>query len=71
VIYIYNYFKDGYFKCDGCNYPLWEGDKFLRINGKRYCENCIQNMMETANWYDSSEADYINQETHEKINERK
>jgi len=66
-----SYEKDGYFRCDKCNEPVGESDRFLVINGERICENCVNEMMRFACWEDSDEADEINREAHRRIEENR
>ena len=71
MINIYNYNDEGYFRCDECHSPLWEGDEFIRYNDKRYCLNCVQkyidSITEFASWHDSSYAQYIDLEIQKRI----
>lgn len=67
MIHIYDYNHDGYFKCDISHEPLWEGDAYIKVNGLRISQKWIDKNWKIAGWEDSSEADYINQETHERI----
>ena len=66
---MYNYQTDGYFKCDRCHNPLFEGDKFLRFNGERICQNCIDKEWWYASSEDSDYYDYVNREVHRRIEE--
>lgn len=61
---IYNYETDGLFKCDECGEPVWEGDEFVVINGKRICKCCFKDKIRIACWEDSDEAEHINFEVH-------
>lgn len=69
MTYIHNYSQEGLFRCDLCFSPLWEGDRFIRLYGKRICKNCIDNMIEYATWEDSDEANHFNQLVHERIDD--
>lgn len=31
-------------ECSGCGYGIFEGDRFLQIGTKYYCEQCLDNM---------------------------
>jgi hypothetical protein len=66
VIYIYNYDKDGYFKCDNCGEPLYDGDPYIVIDSERICMNCINDMIRYASFEDSDECEYQNRIQHER-----
>lgn len=71
MIHIINYDKNGLFLCDKCNYPVWEGDPFVRYKGKRYCLKCvydyIDDITEYASFQDSDYAQQLDSEIQERI----
>ena len=34
--------------CDGCGYGIYEGEHYWKFDGKRYCENCVDDAEEEA-----------------------
>jgi hypothetical protein len=70
---MYDYPNLGWFQCDECHEPLWEGDPFIKHNGKRICLDCIQKYIDShteyASYLDSSYQENIDRLIHERIEE--
>lgn len=36
------------YECDECGYPIYDGDEVYKIEGKKYCKDCIESFKEYA-----------------------
>jgi hypothetical protein len=72
VIHIINYDKNGLFQCESNTpHPVFEGEPFIRWNGKRICLKCvheyIDDITEYASFQDSDYAQQLDSEIQERI----
>ena len=43
--------------CSECKFGIYEGDKFYRIEGKKYCVDCIRDSVDYAEYEDPRDYD--------------
>ena len=48
------------FVCSGCDQDIYEGDNVFHIMGEQFCETCIQNAKEEAEYvpYEDEDRDF-------------